>query len=203
MKIWQSALALALLLCALPAAAQNASDGENRESEVHNTQTPSPERLALARQLIDLMMPQSEMAAQADSYARPMMDNLISAIEQNEELKAAFRDMPGLRPIFDRFVDRVRADALSQLTQSLPGLREATIGAYARQFDEQQLRDIGAFFATPSGRVYSQQSVNIMNDPEVAAWQRQSFANSQERLQPLLEQFMAEIAEAAAKTDAN
>ncbi|MCU0728596.1 MAG: DUF2059 domain-containing protein [Sphingopyxis sp.] len=203
MKIWQSAVALALLLGPLPAAAQDGTGGNSSESEARDTPAPSAERLAIARQVIDLMMPQSEMAAQAESYARPMMDNLISAIEQNEELKTAFREMPRLRPIFNRFVDRVRSDALSQLTESMPGLREVMISAYARRFDEQQLRDIGGFFATPSGRAYSQQSALIMSDPEVAAWQRQSFTESQERLQPLLEQFMAEIAEAAAKTDAN
>lgn len=48
-----------------------------------------------------------------------------------------------------------------------PLFREGLSKAYAARFDEAQLADIGAFFATPTGRVYASESMKLMADPQV------------------------------------
>lgn len=50
-----------------------------------------------------------------------------------------------------------------------PGLRQAMAELYAIHFDAQQLRDIEAFFATPSGAAYASESYTMMSDPRLAA----------------------------------
>ena len=71
--------------------------------------------------------------------------------------------------------------------------------AYARRFDVRQLRDIRAFLETPSGRAYTQASFTIMNDPDIAAWQRQMMARSIEQVQTDVAAFAQQVAAMEAK----
>ena len=46
-------------------------------------------------------------------------------------------------------------------------MREGLSKAYAVRFDEGQLADIAAFFATPTGREYARESMALFADPQV------------------------------------
>lgn len=48
-----------------------------------------------------------------------------------------------------------------------PLYREGLAKAYAARFDAEQLSDIAAFFATPTGRVYATESMKLLADPQV------------------------------------
>ena len=47
-----------------------------------------------------------------------------------------------------------------------PYMREGLTRAYAARFDEQQLADINAFFATPSGEYFATESLMVYSDPQ-------------------------------------
>jgi hypothetical protein len=66
--------------------------------------------------------------------------------------------------------------------------------AYARRFDVAQMREIKAFFQTPTGRLYMQQSYTIMADPDVGTWQRTMMANSMTGVQADVADFAKQIA---------
>lgn len=50
-----------------------------------------------------------------------------------------------------------------------PMVRDVTAELYAIYFDEQQLADINAFFATPSGAAYARESYRMTSDPRLGA----------------------------------
>src|SRR3546814_15125821 len=75
--------------------------------------------------------------------------------------------------------------------------------AYARRFTVAQLGEIETFFRTPTGRIYVTESMNIMSDPDIAAWQRQSIASSMERPPAELEWLSQELKDEGVQTDAS
>ena len=54
----------------------------------------------------------------------------------------------------------------------------AVENAYARRFTVSQLNEIKAFFLTPTGQIYGEQSQTLMTDPDVVAWQKDLAARS-------------------------
>src|SRR3546814_18844746 len=91
---------------------------------------------------------------------------------------------------------------VEQLRTQLPGLFDAMARAYARRFTVAQLGEIETFFRTPTGRIYVTESMNIMSDPDIAAWQRQSISSRMERPTAELERLSRELTEARVTTDA-
>lgn len=62
------------------------------------------------------------------------------------------------------------AEAASGAIAALePALRQALAEVYAIRFDETQLGDIEAFFATPTGAVFARQTLDIGSDPRILA----------------------------------
>jgi len=57
--------------------------------------------------------------------------------------------------------------SFEDMTAKLEGpIREGLARSYAVRFDERQLADINAFFATPTGRDYASQSMEAFTDPQ-------------------------------------
>ncbi len=59
---------------------------------------------------------------------------------------------------------------MSRMTEAMePALRQAMSDLYAVHFNAQELRDIDAFFTTPTGAAYAARSFSMMSDPRLAA----------------------------------
>src|SRR3546814_3561441 len=63
-----------------------------------------------------------------------------------------------------RVVKPLISEALADLE---PPMREGMAKAYARKFSAEQLGELNAFFATPTGRVYTEEWMAAQADPEV------------------------------------
>ncbi len=145
-------------------------------------------RLPQARALVETMMPDGfygqMMGDVMDKMMRPMMtmfstpDFILAArlsLEDGslDDLEESEKDelVEMLDPAHDR-----RADAIiNVLTGQMAGMfevmedpiREGLSKAYAVRFDQDQLADIGAFFATPTGEIYAREQMALFADPQV------------------------------------
>ncbi len=156
---------------------------------------PEPARLEAARELLEILMPAGEREATIIAMIEPMMANLEAGILQSLESEANFANTPGAQSLFLEFMAAQRAREVELATANLPGMMEAMARAYARRFSRRDMRDIGEFFGSDAGRAYLSQSNTIMADPDVAAWQRQTMAQSMQQLQTDLPNFMARLSQ--------
>ena len=144
---------------------------------------PDPARLALARQLLDQMMPPATREAMMQSMLTPMQTNMRQGLEQSPVFQKALATEPKARAIFNAFLDKQQQRTTATLHQSLPDMMNAMARAYARRFDAAQLGDLKRFFATPTGQAYMQASSSIMADPDIAAWQRKLMSEAMIHMQ--------------------
>ncbi|MGB3711195.1 MAG: DUF2059 domain-containing protein [Erythrobacter sp.] len=76
-----------------------------------------------------------------------------------------------LDPAFSQRGEALQSILTDMMTQTAtlmePLFREGLSRAYAVRFDEAELSDIAAFFATPTGSDYATQSMQLMADPQV------------------------------------
>lgn len=87
--------------------------------------------------------------------ARRVRSSNTSATQQRDSaLAEAESAVARMIPIFER---------------AEPAIRQGLARALARRFDSQQLNDLAAFFATPTGARYAGESMNLMADPDVMA----------------------------------
>ena len=155
---------------------------------------PDPARLAAARELIDVLMPPESRARMIEGMIAPMLGNLQQGIAQSPMFSSAMAQDPQMQTQFAAFMDRQQTRTMTLMRDGLPSMVDAMARAYARRFDVAQCRDIKAFFATPSGRAYMQQSLTIMADPDVAAWQRSMMESSMAHMQADVAEFAKQAA---------
>lgn len=184
-----------LSMAATPGAAQMqpASPVSSNAAEAAYS-APDPERVEAARELLDILMPQDQREAMMVAMIEPMIANLEAGMMQTPDLEAALADNPDVRALFMEFMAAQRARALESAAANLPSMVEAMSRAYARRFTRREMREIGEFFETEAGRAYLQQSNSIMADPDIAAWQRGTMAQSMQNLQTDLQGFMTRLA---------
>ena len=145
-------------------------------------------RLPMAEAVVGQMMPEGfygkMMGDMMDKMVRPMVSMfatpefiLASRLEVEQEAIAQLGEteqveiLSMLDPAYDQRVDVI----LDVLTGKMGGMFSAMEGpmrdglskAYAVRFDENQLNDISAFFATPTGGVYAKESMALFSDPQV------------------------------------
>ena len=145
-------------------------------------------RLPAATAIVATMMPEGfygkMMGDIMDKMVRPMVSMfatpefiLGSRLEVEQEAIAQLGEaeqveiLSMLDPAYDQRVDVI----LDVLTGKMGGMFSAMEGpmrdglskAYAVRFDENQLNDISAFFATPTGGVYAKESMALFSDPQV------------------------------------
>lgn len=148
-------------------------------------------RLAVARGTVDYIFP-------AGTYAR-IMDRTLNAMIQpmmDGFGQIPLRDLAGLGGLSQDQVAKIGPGTLKQImeiidpayqqrTQAMmagmfhelgglmagfePTMRDGLARAYARRFTAQQLGDLNAFFATPSGKAYAAESMTIFTDPDVTS----------------------------------
>ena len=145
-------------------------------------------RLPAAQKVVGTMMPEGfygkMMGDMMDKIVRPMMSMLTapefvleSRLEVDEEAIDALDEseqveiMTMLDPAFEQRVDAI-VDVLVGKMQGMfvtmeDPMRDGLSKAYAVRFDDTQLADIAAFFATPTGNVYAKESMALFADPQV------------------------------------
>ena len=127
-----------------------------------------------------------------DGMVRPMLANMQRSFMNDPNFAKLFADDPRARELFQTFLKHQTDRSLETMRPLMPGMWEAMAHAYARRFDVAQMREIKTFFETPTGRIYMQQSLSMMGDPDIAAWQadvmRQSMAHVQEDVADFMQQ---------------
>lgn len=144
------------------------------------------ERLPLARQVVDKMMPPGTygemMGSMFDKIIGPMRRNLdgASSSEVAKQLGvesnaiALDSDQAGevatlLDPAWrERRKARMAAveGGLNKMMAAMePSIRDALTEAYAVHFDRKELTDIDAFFSTESGAAFARRSFTMASDP--------------------------------------
>lgn len=85
--------------------------------------------------------------------------------------------------------DMIVGAANSVFSALEPGVRDGLAKAYASRFEANELAEMQAFFATPTGAKYASQSLVINTDPQVISGMMQSIPSLIEQLPVLLESF--------------
>ena len=177
------------------------------------------DRLPAASALIDTMMPEGFYAEMMESMVEPMLAPMLSMLsgEQGARMVLTSRlaldaqaidALPGeeamelaqlLDPgfagrgeVLEGFLTGMMVDMGSAIE---PGFRSGLARAYAVRFDEAQLADIAAFFATPTGRVYATESFRLNADPQVMAASMQAMPAMMQQMAGMEEDIKVAMAE--------
>ena len=180
-------LLLAALLLPMPVAAQVAAPATVPVS------APDPSRVVVARRLMDQIMPPATRDQMMRSMMGAMSQNMVGALRQNAELTTSLEKLPGAQAVFDRFLHRQMDIGTQDLVANLPTMLDAMAKAYARRFTLVQLKEMGVFFATPTGQAYLMQAPTIMSDPDVGVWMNQLMTRSMQRLPEQMAKLKADI----------
>jgi len=146
---------------------------------------PDPARLALARTSVGAMWPDGAYGKMMTGFVGGMFDRAmqlkasdVEGIAGKPAKAKATADSADVSlheqalakdPYFDKRVAAIR-DALSEEAGKIsaiidPRMRDGLARSMAHRFDTQQLSDINAFFATPSGRALASQYMQLWLDP--------------------------------------
>jgi hypothetical protein len=143
---------------------------------------PDPARLSLARTSAAAMWPEGSYGKMMTGFMGGVVDHAMqlkgsdfAAIAGKPE-KASAHDLSihdqaaAKDPYFDQRVAAIRAVVAEEFgkvsTVVDPRMREGLARAMARRFDAQQLNDINRFFATPAGRSFAGQYLQLWVDPD-------------------------------------
>lgn len=148
-------------------------------------------RLAAARTTVDFVFPAGTYARVMNSSMDAIIGNMMDSVGKMplrdlaaigglpEQSVATLGDgtLKEIMAIYDpHYQERMQvttkammAEMGKLMTQFEPGIRDGLARAYAKRFTVAQLRDLNAFFATPTGKDYAADSMVIFMDPEVMA----------------------------------
>jgi uncharacterized protein len=134
-----------------------------RAAVVAEAQTPSPDALNAARELLSVMSP--DMVSQT---VQGMMGQIWPSLEQQFGSKVDQATLAELRSEFERSLLQFATDSM----QDAPAI-------YARYFTADELHQIAAFYRTPAGAKALQTLPKVMSDyfgtmvPRMANFQQQ------------------------------
>ena len=153
-------------------------------------EAPSAEepRLALAREIIELGLP----PASREQMFFKTMDQLAGQMRASALQNMQTQD-DGAIAILDSWLDQWMADSKAILRSHIPALMEGWAAAYATLFTEQELVDIRAFVASPSGAKFMARQSDILATPEFAAANQQYMNAVMKRLPEAQQQLMQEL----------
>ena len=150
-----------------------------------------PEALALSNQIIDLSFPpetrQAMLVRSVDTMMAQVRTGAFEAVGDAPD--------PAVQQILDRFQERALRAAERIIAESSPTLFVALARAYVRQFSRDELLEIRAFVATPTGAKYVQRSMDLLSDPDFAQANTAYMARVFAVLQPLQNEFREELLE--------
>lgn len=147
---------------------------------------PDPVRLALARTSVTAMWPDGAYGKMMTGFMGTMFDRAMTMKGSD------FATLGGARAgaaasgksdlslhdqavAKDKYFDQRMAAIRSAIGEEInkvsliidPRIRDGLARSMARRFDQHQLADINAFFATPSGRALAGQYVQVWFDPDM------------------------------------
>lgn len=148
-----------------------------------------PARLALAQQTTAALVPSGSLERMMDNLYGKMFKTIMAQADGASDLMLSIKtgiesdtiaalDAGTKTAIADLF-DPHRKEREEQITKVVkplisealadlePPMREGMAKAYARKFSAQQLGELNAFFATPTGHAYAQEWMAAQADPEV------------------------------------
>lgn len=184
---------LTLVLTASPVAAQDASDDamESIFDDLEVTPlTPEQEaRMPLAREVAALVAPEGALASTIGGF---FSEEFIGAFETEQDAaNNALTEVFGFYFEFDleqaaaeealaiiepnwqerRAAELAETEQMMSLITSAvePSMREAMAELYAIYFTETQLREIAAFYGTPTGQVFARANYEMSGDPQFYA----------------------------------
>ena len=159
MKLVSLLTAVGALTLAAPALAQE------------SPYTPPEDELVEARAIMNAMFPpetrEESMLEIMESMGRQVADGMMQG--------PVFQE-PGIKAIMDEFIAELPVVMRPMVAEYLPQMIESTAIAYTREFTLEELQDISAFAATPSGKRYFGNVQSLLNDPAVAETNQAFFA---------------------------
>ena len=199
--------AAALISGAAPVGAQtieppetSASTSDTATSDERVEEQISPERLSAAHRLVEILIPPAHYAERAEAEATPIFNVIVSGYRQNQQLERALDMSPETAQAFEQFLVRMRAFTVARTESYLPLYSAAVEHFYARHFDVSELEEIIRFYSTPVGMAFAARAAEISSDPEIIQATRTQIAETREAMQPILEEFRAEVARIISKT---
>jgi hypothetical protein len=200
----------------LAAAAASAAPQESPQipvakvvSSADDQKALDPERLALARQIVQAFVPPGsiqKMMSSMTNLRSGMMAEMLHATPKELGAKGAKGDNKSLAdimrerdPYFEQrmaITNRVMMEEMGKvMTGFEPQLREAMAKMYAHRFTKTELTDLRTFLMTPSGSSFASQLMSMMSDPEYQAVMRD--------LTPKIMQALPQIMEKVKKATAS
>jgi hypothetical protein len=165
------------LLLAVPAAAQTSAPAEA---------APDAARLAAARPVVEKLWPLGTYRRMMGDTMSKLMDGLMASmfdmraadiLPGDKDMKAAAGDKsmgemaqtadPHFRERMKITMDVMMGEMIPMMEKMEPAIQNSLTTIYARKFDARQLADMNAFFVTPSGKAYAEQSMLVFMDPEM------------------------------------
>ncbi|MDT8760611.1 hypothetical protein MZO42_18065 [Sphingomonas psychrotolerans] len=144
------------------------------------TATPDAARLTIADKVVAKLVPQGTYLRMMRDNFPKMMDAMIGQMsgltaadlgEKDKSGKSVAQLAAEKDPAFRErmtIMTRVMGEELGMLMDRLePRVRVALGKAFARRFTLQQLTDLDAFFATPSGAAFAKDYLLTFMDPEM------------------------------------
>jgi hypothetical protein len=147
---------------------------------------PDPARLALAQTSVQSMWPDGAYGKMMTGFMGSIFDRVmtlkksdLAAMDKAKKTPAAtakadlsLHDAAAAKdPYFDQRMAAIKGavgEELGKMSAILdPRVRDGLARAMARRFDARQLKDINAFFATPSGQALAGQYMQIWFDPDM------------------------------------
>jgi hypothetical protein len=181
--------AAVVLFVALPATSAHA------QAAPQTAPAPDPARLVAAQALLARFLPPQRRDAMVDQMIRPMVDNMRGVMTSDASFAALRSESPEFGKAFDQFIDSEFEHSLAATKAAMPALIEAMARAYARRFTLEQLTAISAFFETPAGRAFAEQSPTILSDPDILAVQRKMMGDAMAGMQQRIEAFATQAAQ--------
>lgn len=149
------------------------------------------EHSELATRTVDFVFPSGTYARIMNTTMDALMDNIMDSVtampirdlaalggidkaKLDELGPGTMREMMLiLDPAFEERMKLSTRAMMSEMTtlmtQVEPSIRDGLASAYSSRFDARQLAELNAFFATPTGRAYAEQSMVIFTDKAVMA----------------------------------
>jgi hypothetical protein len=187
--------AAASLLAAAPLAAQTPPPAAPA--------APDPARLAAGERVATLLVPDGSYLRIMRTQLPEMMDAIIGQMGSMTPGDvggtgggSAMDEVRRKDPAFDermKITTRVMGEEMGALMGKLePRVRAGLGRALARRFTAQQLADLTAFFATPSGKAFAENYLALMADPEMV----REMAASTPEIMRAMPQIMTKVQEA-------
>jgi hypothetical protein len=145
---------------------------------------PDPARLALARTTVTTLVPTDSFGKAVGEMLGGMFERVLEMRESDfpapkgkatsskaRSTETLHQSLVAKDPYFDERMRLTRAAVTKEFIMYSaiiePQLREGIARSVARRFDERQLADINAFFATPSGKALGNQFLGLWFDPDL------------------------------------